>query len=347
MVGYFYWTKTKMNANEANLSAGYAPEQQERLQAEYSFVFCYHTEEFADEISAAVQDCDTVAFEHAGFESAAERQAWNTMLTNCISHNATGQQRAETAEKLDVSDGGAYLKGVLDGLQGSDKKIALLDMDEDNPDYEVIHDYWQAHRNYYGAVKDGSSIEEIKQAQAAFLQVAVTSFPVREAFMVDQLKALGHEPGKIGVVTGIIHPQLEEGLSDVAETSHVVIGPEVTIEDGAVRVDYDDFDLAIQQARAEGIGHVDDALLERSILKDVIESYQIDLGDNDARDLVRGLPEARISDVLQAIDDVRAVHAGRKNGFLRQMLAKDEVVHELRKVWPAIPANPATVRRYR
>ena len=332
-----------MTVDETIATPGYSPEEQERLNAEYSFVFCYHTEEFVDEISAAVQDCDTVAFEYVGFDSDDERQRWDARLTTYVSDTVTEQLSTEVEAELDASAAGAYLKGVLAKLRGSNKKIVTLDMNVDNPNYPLVEEWWVAEKDYYRIVKDGSPVQEIRQASTALLRTAVTSFPLREAVMANQLKALGHSPGKIGVVTGIIHTPVEEELSSIAETTKTVIGP--AIAEGTEVVDYDDFDLAILQARTNGIENVDGMLLDRAILTDVIRGYDIDLGNNTARELVRSVPDEQVGEVLHAIDEIHAKHATQSKGVFRWMLSKDEVTHALQKVWSAIPENPTAIRR--
>lgn len=333
-----------MTEHEAPL--GHSPEQQERLSADYSFVFCYHTTEFADQISTALQDCDTVALEYLGFQSEAERQSWNEKLTTYVAGTATEQQDADVQDELEKSAGGAYLGTILEKLRGTNKKIVLLDIDEDNPNYGSVTDYWAANRAYYGAVGNGSPVDEVKQASKAFIQAAVDSFPVREGAMAEQLKGLGRVPGKVGVVTGVIHTPILDKLSGIAETSSTVIGPDVKITNGVTTVEYDDLDVAIQQARANGMDSIDDTLLNRGILKDLIASYDVDLGDHNLRDLVNDLQPAEVNSLLQKIDEVRSAGSQYKAGFFRLMMTKNDIIDALQTVWPTIGENSKlTIRK--
>ncbi len=325
---------------------GYSPEQHERLAADYSFVFCYHTSEFADQISDAVQDCDTVALEYLGFQSEDERQAWNEKLTTYVAGTATEQQNADVQDELEKSAGGAYLGAILEKLKGTNKRIALLDIDEDNPNYDSVTDYWAANRAYYGAVGNGSPVHEVKQASKAFIQAAVDSFPIREAAMAEQLKGLGQVPGKVGIITGIIHTPVLDKLVGVAETSSTVIGPDVKVTDGITTVEYDDLDIAINQARANGVESIDDTLLNRGILKDLIDSYDVDLGDQNLRDLVNGLQPLEVYNLLQKIDEVRTVGSQYKAGFLRLIMTKNDIIDALQDVWPTVGENSkVTIRK--
>lgn len=334
-----------MTDHETPLLNSYSPEQQERLSAEYAFVFCYHTPEFAKQIAEAVQDCDTVAFEYLGFKSEDERQAWNDKLTTYVAGTATVAQKDEVRVDLSQSADGGYLGAVLQEFQGSNKKIVLLDIDEDNPDYRLVTNYWNTNRGYYRAISDGSTVQEVRRAATTFLQSAVDSFPVRESAMAEQLKSLGRVPGKIGVITGVIHTPLLEELSDVAETSSEVIGPEVKIVDGLRTVEYDDFDIAIQQARSGGMESVDPLLLDRGILEDLIVSYDVDLGDQNLLDLIDGLLPQELNGLLEKIDEVREANAKYTKGFMRLVLAKNDVIAVLRDVWPNIPENSKVVVR--
>jgi hypothetical protein len=335
----------KMTDNEASSTSSYQPEQRKRLHAEYLFIFCYHTEEFADEISVALQDCDTIAIEYAGFKSEDERQYWNEMLTNYVSSAITPQQNAEIQDEFATSRGGDYPSNVLKNLRGSNKRIVLLDMDEDNPNYFYIADYWVANKSYYRAVNNGYSIQKTKEAAVAFLRAATGSFHIREMVMADQLKALGHTPGKIGVITGVIHTPTKEQLSSISETSQIVIGPEIKNADCGETVDYDYFDLAIQQARANGVESVDDSLLDREILRDIIDNYEVDLGDNNMRDLVNGLNEEQINSILHDIDEILETSATHSKGFMRILMTKNEIVKILQAMWPTIPENPKVTIR--
>jgi hypothetical protein len=320
------------------------PEQQKRLLAEYLFIFCYHTEEFADEIATAVQDCDTIAIEYAGFKSEDERQYWNEMLTNYVSSVITPQESVEIQDELATRKDGTILLDILKNLQDSNKMIVLLDMDEDNTNYSSTSDYWVAENKYYDAVNNGSSVQEIKESLVAYLRTSVKSFPIRETFMADQLKALGDIPGKIGVITGAIHTPTKEQLSNIAKTSQIVIGPEIKNVDGAEVIIYEDgLNVAIQQARANGVKSVDFSLLEREILKDIIDSYEVDLGDNNVCDLVKGLNEEQINSILHDIDEIKATSTIYSKGFLRMAMTKNKIVEILQTMWPTIPENPKII----
>jgi hypothetical protein len=343
---YAFKTNKNMTDNEASPAIGYNPENQERLPAEYLFVFCEHTPEYADKIGAAVADCDTVAFEYVGFKTAEERKGWEVELTRYVSSSVSDEEKIATGMRIEDELQDDYLGAVVTELTNSDKAIALIDMDQDSPGIETQVAYENINAAYIDAIENNATSTELKELVSKYITASLASFSVREAFMTDQLKKLGVKPGKIGVVTGALHESMQATIAKVAETSRIIIGPETVKADGTENMKYSLFDQTVQDLRSSPEAIVSEETLNRIVLVHLLDYYEIDLGDHTSSDLVLGTSEANVTALLAKFDTIREKHALKDgethsitNGWLGFAVERNDVMDLLEATWPSLPQN--------
>lgn len=148
----------------------------------FKFVFCEHTAENTKAIAEAVSDCDVIAFEGVGLASRGHRDKSNEVLTYYLSDEIIDNHRGEIEDVLrDINVDGVLL-GVLSSFSNSNKKVVVVDINEDNKDYVLVeknragyrvrYSYGRARRSWSAVTKNSNklclcSVRRIKSTGSA------------------------------------------------------------------------------------------------------------------------------------------------------------------------------------
>src|SRR4051812_5829500 len=89
------------------------------------YVYCEHVPENSEAIVAAVEDCDLIALEVVG-GNAEERDIYEGVMNSI------------TLSGKEVNFGPIFLSCLAEGLRGSGKIIKLIDIDEEDEQYELL-----------------------------------------------------------------------------------------------------------------------------------------------------------------------------------------------------------------
>lgn len=267
---------------------------------EIEAVMCAHVEENAGEIAEALRGCDVLAFEGVGHKDEAERrkyeQSYTALISSKANSDAVDRAFAEIAEK------GFGVAGILSHLRGTDKRVVLLDINKDSPDFSAVEEAVRAREVYADAVVNLAPLQEARSVNRRSVQLTAQAYQIRDGVLLSQLQGLladmnETEPdSKLGIMVGSMHYEaivaVGEGVDPASE--------QVTRERIAHHLSL--YDQAVESVRMH--------LPERSVLCDkaLLSAYFATLVYSPAQsalcdELVGKLDDTQLDRILSALGD--------------------------------------------
>ena len=275
---------------------------QERVA--FHFVECEHSVENAQLIAEALEGCQTVVFEMAGY-SPAQRAEVESHL-NIIMDPTTPDEPFQASVDYfrpwrDTS--AAWLPAVVAHLPDSVHKIKLMDIAADHPGFRTVLEWRYATMRAGELLLSNAPNADLRPAIAKVIELGAKSDIIREPLMPVQLRtiAIAEAPAgaqRIGAVTGGNHPKVRQdtaagGFTTTATTiDPLKRNPEIRDEVIRWRVEHQDQELHSLD--------IDRVILEGTAMRHGFNALR-------AGALVRQLSPGDLYTLMQKLDELKAL----------------------------------------
>ncbi len=197
--------------------------EEDKQPARLKFIFCIHTPENAAGVARQLEDCSVIALEGVLDQTASEQLERAEVYTTFLSAGATVDERNEAVSQLDGRDHGLFINGLMENLEGSDKKVAMIDITRDQPEHVLLERALEADRQFDDLLRANRPLGELRTAYLNAMKSWAEASKAREAVMADKLRKLAEQhPGKvIGVVAGPVHSPVQHVHSKTLPTQRL------------------------------------------------------------------------------------------------------------------------------
>jgi hypothetical protein len=273
----------------------------------YKFIFCTHSPENSSAIAEELKDCDIVAIETVGLKPE-ERTQLEETYTQEISSSAT-----EPSEEKFFSTGGRFLDGIVAELKQSDKKVVLIDIDEDSSEYQLT-------QTAYGQFDHSLRFRNIPSNQLKKLLVdAIQAYSeasrTRESVVAKQLADLqnDHKAKKVGVVVGSVHTAPQHMLERSGSSTERVFVD--TNGGGAEKAHFSYDDQALRQLSLKPDVPLKPSLIDRVLLEKMYSLYTENTFSDSYEhfkemdrihvEVLESMSDKEVDEALQKIDEIK------------------------------------------
>ena len=285
---------------------------------ELAGVLSTHTLKHAQAITDALRDCDVLAFEQVGTVDEATRLAQERLYTELIAVSPDNKRIEATTEevrtrqaaarsKLNLNDPDepALLAEILKRFKGSGKRVVLLDISEDNEDFN--YQRLDALRGLViqsaEAIVGLAPIQESRDLFVSRISELAEAYRVRDTVIEHQLDKLTHElaadekgPKRPGAMVGMMHYRAIGAVGEPADpaapqANHLELDRTLSL-----------YERAIECQRTEGTvppADIDRALLATYLYTPTLTS----LSTRQADAIAQKLDDGQVARVLSGIDD--------------------------------------------
>jgi len=295
----------------------------------YKFVFCLHAPENSHAIAEALQDCDVLAFEATG-GSPEERLNRETIYTGLLSSRLPEDARQEVLEALMKGDeNDAFMAGILKDLAMTDKRVVLVDIEENSPNYHLLKKMEATDYKYRTAIAKNALNDELKILLVENIKAWADASHTRENLVVSQLEEVQEqEATKVGVVMGAVHTPVQHELARSGyDTDRVFVDTNSKGNIGE-KAHYSYLNQAMRQLRLQPDSQLESSFVDRTLLSDMYYTYAFSQEDKDKdgqsvgyiqehmsekiqTEVIEAMSDVEVSNFLQKIDDLKRASRGR------------------------------------
>ena len=299
----------------------------------YKFIFAEHLAENTPQIVEALQDCDVVALEMEDVPDQNFREKLDMFFTEAVksepdpAFKQAADEMLQEAEDENDTDG-LFLKGMLQGLAGSDKQIVTMGRNLDQPD-ELRQEAQMATMTWFAFRHTQAPHDSARKALADHLTALGRDMPGREEIMANILRALPEKQGLaddkvVGVVLGATHTGVQHGMSKDFSTQRVFVGGDqgYTLRAGEKKR-FGEGDTAVRSLRFNREAQIAGPVLNRIMLTEAYadtDTFMPEAGQATVHDkaratrraetYVKNMDDEQVAAQLEEIDVLRAALLG-------------------------------------
>jgi hypothetical protein len=282
-----------------------------------------HIPENAERAVAAAADCNVLAVEVVA-DNKRERRDWAAAATIFLSSTATAKQHSKARKYVEQRDDGT-LMAFFGNLQGTDKRIAAIDIDKyrptllgkkPTPAYDALQEGQRLGMVYNNAFNAGRPSGELKTTLIDSVDKIASSNVDREAEDLTQIDEIVEmykgTNAKIGVLVGANHTPVGHTLSRTYPTERVSVSSLNKYTGPQERQYYPSFDQLIRHRRFFPEKPLPDGLLNKMLVADTYGAY-VPAQDTyrEVSRLTERMTQNELSETVLAID---AINAAIKDG---------------------------------
>jgi hypothetical protein len=220
---------------------------------------------------------------------------------------------------------------LLEGMRGTGRRIVLLDIPPDHPDYPSLQEHAAISEAYRSHVDELADNDTLRQDAAAALKSAAESAIMQNEAMAQRLAGLAREfPGTtICAVVSDMHKDVHDVLTNQGfESRETFINSMGKVRD----VYYDSYTSLVREIMSNPNLELTTGLLNRVIMQDMIMNFEEAFPPSERYELttkalvnVERMNDQRLAAVLDHFDAMKA--AGRTNAkrtMLRMLITEGE-----------------------
>jgi hypothetical protein len=263
-------------------------------------------------IAWPLDECDVVAIEAEGVPSEDIREEYERFYTQLISTPVYKEQIDPLLNAM--VERGEVTGALLSHLRGTDKKIVLLGIGEEDPRFAVVSEARQVEGDYIRAVRDLIPLDEARPSVFRAIEASAEAMRIRDEVMAEQAQALVETTRQqggalsIGIAAGRLR---HEAIATIGEEDPTEAGNH---EQNAASIEQD-VNLYNRALRAFRKGDTDQVVLlaNKVLLSQYISNLFIATGDQQRAHeplfhagvdtLVAGLSDTQVTDALETIRD--------------------------------------------
>lgn len=178
-------------------------------------------------LAALFGDCDVVAIESLGCKDDADRRYEEDFYTKVMARNPDPAiiKQFKRGLKVRLPGDESSAAFIYQYFYGTGKRVILLDINEDHPDYDVTRAVDKAVRDYHNSIWLLAPIEEARAALRRSAAAIANEQRIRDPILAEQLKAIPGQVGRarVGVLIGLLHYGVLDSIDSSAERSQDIL----------------------------------------------------------------------------------------------------------------------------
>lgn len=285
-----------------------APEQAQNpdLHPNFNFVFSRHLAEDGKAVAESLKDFDVIVLEEVAVNEKT-RQLTQNADNMLVSTGLTGQQVDEIYEEVGLH--GSFKGELLYNLQGTNKKIVLVDVNQDDPIFQELNARdRQATNEVIESIRSNQPNDVVRQKSIASLRAMADTTRYREQVVAGQLRNLDTDhdiaPGtKVGVFVGAVHTPVQHEISKDRNTTRTFVeDPESPTKHDREKFRYNIGSTIVRQLNMMPENEIDEATANRQVL---LDTYRVMTSEDPIKthnEVVAAMSDDEVGGLLQEID---------------------------------------------
>jgi hypothetical protein len=295
------------------------------------FVFCHHTVENAPKIAAALDGCEGVLVEFVGGTIAQRASKLETIREALTAGPGTDDRKAKLAS---IAAGSEFVAELVLHLPESVRMVDFIDAAQGQPG--ASSEALGLRRHLLQGIAEGVSNSEVAARLESYARSRADNneqrTPRQAQDIRDTIWAYGLETSSLGVVSGIMHGDVQDVISNEKyATEKVEIAQQDPISGGVLYTSREKMTLAFMY-NPEGV--IDRGLVNRGVLGSYFNGLMG--GERWALPVLNRAGQKEIDTVLKDIGRLKAVHGRGALPYIAEWL---EAWYEVKRANLGLPSE--------